>query len=83
MALFRRETNGSETQLFINDDWGDNPDSAYTALIADQLSAFALSDGSKDAALVVTLEPGVYTVVGSSADGIGTGVALVEVYMVP
>ncbi len=47
------------------------------------MSAFALATGSKDAALVVTLAPGVYTVHGAAADGTSTGVILVEVYVVP
>ncbi len=50
--------------------------------VAREVCAFPLTYGSKDAALVVTLNPGVYTVVGSSADGTGTGVVLVEVYAV-
>lgn len=31
---------------------------------------------------MVTLQPGIYIVVGSAADGISTGVAIVEVYLV-
>jgi hypothetical protein len=43
---------------------------------------FPLTTGSRDAALVRTLPPGVYTV---HVNGVGnaTGVALVEVYPVP
>ena len=37
---------------------------------------------SKDAVLLVTLQPGAYTVIASGVNG-GTGVALVEVYDVP
>ena len=42
--------------------------------------AFPLASGSKDAALVITLEPGAYTVVVSSVNGTITGNALVEIY---
>lgn len=43
--------------------------------------AFALTTGSRDAALLVTLPPGEYTAQVSGSDD-GTGVALVEVYEV-
>lgn len=62
--------------LAANDDWPDLPSvqAAFTAA-----GAFALAPGSKDAALVITLEPGGYTVVVSGAGGT-TGNALVEIY---
>lgn len=44
-----------------------------------RVGAFAWPDGSKDAALHVTLRPGLYTVHASSAAG-ATGTALIEVY---
>ena len=47
------------------------------------VGAFALASSSADAAFVVTLARGVYTVVGSAADGTSTGVVLVEIYVVP
>jgi hypothetical protein len=74
---------GVSTPILANDNWGDNPDAAYTVQIAQQVQAFSLTNGSKDAAFVVTLPPGGYTVVGSSATTGGTGVVLVEVYVVP
>ena len=46
------------------------------------VGAFALNPDSKDAALLLSLEPGAYTVQVSGVGG-GTGVALVEVYEVP
>jgi hypothetical protein len=73
----------SNTPILSNDNWGDNPDAAYTAQIAQQVFAFPLAQGSADAAFVVTLPPGGYTVVGSSATAGATGVVLVEIYVVP
>ena len=73
--------NSQSTELFTQDNWSENVDAAYTAQIATQVFAFALNAGSHDAAFVITLEPGVYTVVGSSVDGVSTGVVLVEVYV--
>jgi hypothetical protein len=73
---------GSNVSILGNDDWGDNPDAANTAAIAQQVFAFPLTAGSADAAFVVTLPPGGYTIVGSSATPGGTGVVLVELYVV-
>ena len=61
----------------------DEADATLTAAVAKQVSAFALASGGKDAAFVKTLSPGIYTLVGSAADGVATGIVLVEVYVVP
>ncbi len=65
-----------------NDNWGSAGDAAQLATVANTVGAFALSNGSKDAVLLVTLAPGAYTVLVSGA-GSTTGVALVEIYEVP
>jgi hypothetical protein len=74
---------GSNTAILTNDNWGDNPEAATTAAVAQQVFAFPLAAGSADAAFVVTLPPGGYTVVGSSAVPDQTGIVLVEMYVVP
>ncbi|MBM3851955.1 MAG: immunoglobulin domain-containing protein [Verrucomicrobia bacterium] len=58
-----------------NDDWA-NDASMTTALAV--AGAFPLAAGSRDAALVVTLPPGAYTVAVSGLEG-ATGNALVEI----
>lgn len=70
---------GSNTPLAGNDNWN----SSDTELIAKTNTAGlnGLTIGSKDAALLVTLPPGLYTAVVSGV-GNTTGVALVEVYEV-
>jgi len=83
LRVYRSETDGGSTLLFSNDDWGAGPDAATTAQVAQQVGAFALTPGGRDAALVLALAPGVYTIHGASADGTSTGVILVEVYLVP
>jgi PKD repeat protein len=68
------------TQIATNDDWSTGTSTAQQIVSASaQVGAFALPAGSKDAALLVTLQPGVYTVV---LTGVGntSGVALIEVY---
>jgi hypothetical protein len=66
--------NAAGAMLAENDNWTGSD----TAATFTQVGAFGLSDGSKDAALVTTLEPGAYTV--HVMDGGGTGVVLAEVY---
>ncbi|MBI5768090.1 MAG: PQQ-like beta-propeller repeat protein [Verrucomicrobia bacterium] len=61
------------------DDWGSAGDEVEVRQTAAAVGAFALPDGSKDAAMVTTLAPGLYTAVISSADA-GSGIALVEAY---
>jgi len=63
------------TLIAQNDDWN----LADAAEIA-RVGAFATSVGSKDAALITTLEPGAYTAQISDPSGTGTGVALAEIY---
>jgi hypothetical protein len=65
------------TRIAVNDDWGKG--SGATAATLAAVGAFALPAGSKDAALLLTLPPGVYT---AHCSGVGatTGVALIEVY---
>lgn len=62
-----------------NDDWQISRSPAVLAAAAAQLGAFPLRAASLDAALLVTLPPGSYTVAVTSADGAG-GIALVEIY---
>ena len=75
--------NGAVVEEWQQDNWGDEADATLTAAVAKQVSAFALASGGKDAAFVKTLPPGIYTLVGSAADGVATGIVLVEVYVVP
>jgi hypothetical protein len=72
------------TVLVENDNWSANAaEGAAIAAAASQTGAFAFPAGSKDAALIVSLAPGAYTAQVSSADGTGSGLALVEIYEIP
>ncbi|MCX6953540.1 MAG: matrixin family metalloprotease [Verrucomicrobia bacterium] len=79
MTVFR---DGAEVAQ--NDNWGEQANAANVALIRTAMAAvgaFALKEGSRDAALLLDLPPGSYTVqVAGVRDA--TGVALVEVYEV-
>lgn len=67
------------TVLATNDDWETNRGSTAVAVTAQRVGAFALPAASRDAALLITLGPGAFTAVITSADGT-TGIALIEVY---
>jgi hypothetical protein len=74
--------NSSSVQIAQNDNWGSAGDGTLIAAAAAQVGAFALPTGSKDAVLLLNLQPGAYTAVASGS-GNTTGVALIEVYEVP
>ncbi len=75
--------------LATNDNWNVSTDPTIpnldlsTAVInaATSVGAFQLDQGSKDAAMIVTLSPGVYTVQLTAVAGSGTG--MIEVYELP
>ena len=65
------------TQIAENDNW-----TAADAATFSTVGAFALQPNSRDAALVITLQPGTYSAQVSGVNNT-TGVALVEVYQLP
>lgn len=74
-----------------NNDWGTpeplssgqtSATSADVAAASSTVGAFALPSGSKDAATLLTLAPGAYTVVAAGAAG-SVGTVVVEAYEVP
>lgn len=67
------------TTLRTNDDWASGDDAAVIAAAAASGGAFALANGSKDAAMIVMLPPGAYTVQLSGVNNT-TGIGIVEVY---
>jgi cyclophilin family peptidyl-prolyl cis-trans isomerase len=78
LELYRALPNGTQELVATNDDWGTNPEVPAGPIAG----AFALPAGSADSALLLTLNPGVYS---AMVRGVGntTGEALVEVYEVP
>lgn len=72
--------NQAGVQLMVNDDWGGA--AALKSAFASLGAAALVSDSSKDSALLVTLESGVYSAQVSGVNN-ATGVALVEIYEVP
>lgn len=70
---------GKSFTVASNDQWGDGGQTAALQAVFLAAGAFDLPSGSKDAALVVRLPPGGYTVQVSGA-GRTTGTVLVEVY---
>ncbi|WP_146180143.1 putative Ig domain-containing protein [Opitutus sp. ER46] len=66
--------NAAGVVIASNNGWADNAD---VTAAGKTLGAFDLPTGSKDAAMVVTLTPGLYTAI---IDSNGEGTALIEVY---
>lgn len=79
LRLVRQDTGATVRE---NNDWELGNDATEVAEVAAEVGAFALPTGSKDAALLINLPPGVYTAIVDTADG-SSGIALVEVYEVP
>lgn len=78
LTVFSR-VDGKEVQIATNNDWG--VDAAAVSAAGDAVGAFKLAAGSTSSAMVIWLEPGVYTAQASSNNGT-SGVAIVEVYEV-
>ncbi len=80
LTLYQLGTGGApNTQIGFNDNWGDQAGGVEAAAVALQVGAFALAPGSRDAAMVLSLNPGFYT---ANIEGVGgtTGITLVEAY---
>jgi hypothetical protein len=65
-----------------NTGWATNSDPSQISSVAASVGAFALTSGSADSALIISLSPGAYTMQISGVGG-STGVGLAEVYEVP
>jgi hypothetical protein len=75
------ELHSSGTRLASNDDWGNASNADEIRTVSDQVSAFPLPEGSRDAVLLPTLVQGAYTITVSGKNG-ATGVVLVELYII-
>lgn len=79
LSLFR-----NTTVVKTNDDWFRDPDAALIRTTATRAGAFALGANSLDAAMLLFLAPGAYTVQvtgpANANAANSTGVALVEIY---
>lgn len=70
--------------ILANDDWSSGPEADDIRRAAARVGAFALDEGSRDAASLVILAPGAYSVHVSSADANApAGEVLIEIYPVP
>ncbi len=83
LTLFQRTPGRFDDRVVLRaDDWGELGDVERIEETAREVGAFPLPPGSRDAAVVVTLPAGVYTVHAGGVGGL-TGIVLVEVYVVP
>jgi hypothetical protein len=70
----------NQNVVFQNAGWSSQTDPDSVAAAASAAGAFALPSGSKDSAVLLTLSPGAYTAVITSA-GDNSGTALFEAYV--
>ncbi len=77
-----RVHNAAGEVVATNDGWRNLWDPSEITEVSAQVGAFALDPDGDDAAIILELEPDLYTVV-TSGENQTTGVALVEVYAVP
>lgn len=68
-----------QTSIATNDDWSSDP---TLASVFSQVGAFALTAGSRDAAVVATLTPGAYTAFVRGSTPTEQGEVLIELYFV-
>jgi CotH kinase protein/Lamin Tail Domain len=73
---------GTGNLVATNTGWSTAANAAAIASAASTVGAYAFTAGSADSALLLTLQPGSYTMVITGANG-STGVALAESYVVP
>ena len=74
--------NSSQVIVATNDTWSAGTETAALVAATASVGAFALVPGTEDAAILITLPPGAYTVKIEGKNG-ATGVALLEIYEVP
>ncbi len=83
LSAARLEIFRGSTSIAVGNDWGTPtagaPSAAVIAATAARVGAFALPAASRDASLLLTLEPGAYTAVVTGQNN-AAGVSLVEVY---
>ncbi len=77
LAIFDR----TGRELRANDNWSDSA-AADIRAAAVRSGAFPLAEGSRDAALLLQLDPGVYTAQVAAAAGTA-GISLLEIYELP
>jgi hypothetical protein len=70
-----------DTTIYSNDDWAQAANFAEAKTTSGTLGAFTIPDNARDAVILVTLEPGSYTILASGKNG-STGVVIIELYAV-
>lgn len=67
--------------LAVSDDWSNDDDSGLVRrALVHTGSPELMAEGGRDAAMLLNLRPGAYTVILESVDSAGTGIALLELF---
>ena len=78
--VLTQRVEGENVRVAENTGWTSNPDSAAVVAATESAGAFLLDSESDDSALLLWLEPGVYTAEVQPGSAGASGTALVEVY---
>ena len=81
LQLVHQSSAGNE-ELARNQGWMTHPSASAIEGISQQIGAFPLAHSSADSALLLTLQPGVYSAVMSQSSELGSGIGLLEIYWV-
>lgn len=79
LSIHRSLPGGGSEEILGQDNWVDGGLAAAFEEAGRVVPAFPLVTGSADAAVTISLSPGLYSVIVSGADG-GSGIALFEIY---
>jgi hypothetical protein len=79
LSAARLEIFRGSTSIAVGNDWGAASNATAIGAAAARVGAFALANNSRDACLLLDLDPGAYSAVVTGQGGV-SGVSLVEVY---
>jgi len=80
--ILTHRVDGTEVVIDENSGWSSRPNADGIAEATANAGAFALNAGSQDSAMLLWLEPGVYTAAVQSGSPGLSGAALIEVYQI-
>ncbi|MCH6257767.1 hypothetical protein MLD52_14510 [Puniceicoccaceae bacterium K14] len=79
LRLVPMDSQDDESTHILNNDWGDESNSAEIIELGSEVGATVLEEGSTSSAMLLELSPGAYSVIVDSSTA-GEGIVLLEVY---
>ncbi len=81
VRLVRQASNGP-MDVAVNQNWMTHPAASAIESLSQQIGSFPLAANAEDSALLITLEPGVYTALMSDNSLTAPGIGLLEIYWI-